>query len=267
MASNTAAVKPHEHDHNSHYQHHHHHEGREAEDHDDDDFTSRNQAHWNNFASKYTAEAWQREMIADISNFIHTLCDSDFLYPFSTSSPPRVLDYACGPGTVTAALGSRCKEYVGIDLSEEMVKTYNARFGSEGSGTEEEKKVNAHAEVGNLLTKEPPTKLNEEEFNGFDMVVIGLGFHHFEDLELCIARLKDRLKVGGTFAIVDLVTHAPEDKYKKIVAHHGFSEHDVRELFGNCGLKNVGWSEMEKEVFMHGKSPRKVFVARGTKEA
>lgn len=244
--------------------HHHHHEHNHGTD-NSDDFTSRNLAHWNEWASRYTAEDWQKEMVARVSEFIVSLANSNFIYPFSSSQQPRMLDYACGPGTVTAALGSRCSEYVGVDLSQEMVKAYNARFGSEGSGTEEEKKLSAKAVVGNLLEKDVPAHLDEDKFKEFDLAVIGMGFHHFENLELCIERLTERLKVGGVFAIVDLVTHVPEDKYKSIVAHHGFSEEGIKKLFEKCGLRDIGWREMEQPVWMHGKNPRTVFMATGRK--
>ena len=158
-----------------------------------------------------------------------------------------------------------------MDISENMIAAYNARFGSDGSGDGDDKKLTARAVRGNLLVEDEntmPASLDEVEMQDFDLAIIGLGFHHFSNLELCVERLKQRLRVGGVFVIVDLVSHSghggPEG-VKHIVAHNGFSEEQVRELFGKCGLMDFGFMAMSEEVLMHGTTPMRVFVARGVK--
>ena len=81
------------------------------------------------FASRYTSEPWQRELLNKVNGFIYQQINwigVDFVDPSTAFEKPsaetdqkvRVLDYACGPGSITHALGSRATEYVGIDLSE-----------------------------------------------------------------------------------------------------------------------------------------------------
>ena len=160
-----------------------------------------------------------------------------------------------------------------MDISENMIAAYNARFGSDGSGEGDDRKLHARAALGNLLAEDEndiPASLGEKEMQDFDLAIIGLGFHHFSNLELCVKRLMQRLKNGGVFAIVDLVSHGGHDGHegvKHIVAHNGFSEEQVRELFGRCGLKDVGFRPMPEKVLMHGTTPMRVFVAKGVKGA
>ena len=96
-----------------------------------------------------------------------------------------------------------------MDLSENMVQAYNLRFNPRESSTSDKSGIydssdgtlTAHAVVGNLLdnTHPPPPHLTTSEFSNFDLVVVGLGFHHFQDIPLATRRLVDRLRVGGVF--------------------------------------------------------------------
>ncbi|RMD43145.1 hypothetical protein DV735_g2014, partial [Chaetothyriales sp. CBS 134920] len=171
----------------------------------------------------------------------------------------RVLDYACGPGTLTAALGAHAAQCQGIDLSDKMVEAYNTRFKSET-------RFKASAMVGDLLAEgsSVPENLSDPKLFSFDLAAVGLGFHHIDNLELCVERLKARLRPGGTLLVVDFVEHEPENEYHKDVAHHGFSEARMKQLFAQAGLVDVDVLVMEGEVLMfEPRFPRKVFAARG----
>lgn len=194
----------------------------------------------------------------------------------------RVLDYACGPGTITGAFLGRATEFVGVDVSENMVKVYNEKFaelGSEqqncGNGTLTR---TAKAFVGNLLDiKGPSESVSSAKFFDFDLAVVGYGFHHFQDVYLATSRIASRLKPGGVLMIVDFVTHAKAegDPVKNTIAHHGFGEEEVKSIFEGAGLVDIGVMEMEEAVMM--KKPgarddepgweRKVFLGRGRKPA
>jgi SAM-dependent methyltransferase len=66
------------------------------------------------------------------------------------------------------------------------------------------------ARVGNLLDPADPSPddfASAEWFN-FDLAVVGLGFHHFEDPTLAAARLAERLKTGGVLMIIDFMPHS-----------------------------------------------------------
>lgn len=188
----------------------------------------------------------------------------------------RVLDYACGPGTMTSALQGYATEFVGVDISEQMVKSYNERFNDAASQSEAITPT-AKAVVGDLLDSNGPSEsISGTEFFDFDLVVVGYGFHHFEDLELATSRFASRLKPGGVLLIVDLITHAKvesDNPAKNVIAHYGFGEEEVKSIFGTAGLVDVAMLEMEGTIEM--KKPgarddepgqrRKAFFGRGRK--
>lgn len=132
-----------------------------------------------------------------------------------------------------------------------------------------------HAVVGNLIdpSSEPPAHLSGPEFHDFDIAVVGLGFHHFDDPGLATKRLAERLKVGGVLMIVDFMphgnhSHAHEHTHghdhgkgkgtggheaqhghshgsadkgtvhpaAHTVTHHGFSEPEVKGMFEAAGV-------------------------------
>lgn len=178
----------------------------------------------------------------------------------------RVLDYACGPGTVTNALQSHATEFIGIDISENMVAAYNTRFAPK----EDAEFVNANAVVGDLLDANNPslTYLAKPEFFNFDLVVVGLGFHHFQNLEGATQRLTSRLKPGGVFLIIDFLPHEkdPNQYGRHTVAHYGFDEDRIREIFSGAGLEDIQIVKMDGEVMMRSQ-PRRPFMGRGRKPA
>ena len=269
----------------------HQHSHEHGHEHEGMSFTEKNRSHWeyvhsvlhiielttiSQFAASYTSEQWQRDVINDITSFILSNINwigVDFIPPSSSFEKPkpstqhsvRVLDYACGPGTVTAALGSYASEYVGMDLSENMVKAYNARFSPPDSSAEQ---LHAHAVVGNLIGEDHPANLSSASYHDFDLVVVGLGFHHFENLEHATARLIERLKPGGVFLIIDFVTHAKDPGQhpaKHTVAHLGFGEEEVHKIFSGAGLVDIDVVKSDKQVLMRGLSPRTPFMGRGRK--
>ena len=154
-----------------------------------------------------------------------------------------------------------------------MVEEYNRRFSH--SLPESVAGTNAKAVVGNLLIDPSSTSTDtiptEAEPGTFDLVAVGLGFHHFENLDLAVRRLRDYCRPdGGVLMIVDLLTHAKEDTGSvnpaiHTVAHHGFGEGQVKELFERNGLTGVGFVVMEGEVLMRGTERRRVFMARGVR--
>jgi len=283
-----------------HKHHHGHRHGHHHADQDGEAFTEVNRKHWNEFASKYTSEQWQKDMLNKINAFIYQNINwigVDFIDPSTTFEKPssdtarqvRVLDYACGPGTITHALGGRASEYIGIDLSENMVKSYNLRFNPEANASQRlsdgifdlnDEKLAAHAVVGNLIDlKEPsPADLSRPDYFNFDLVVVGLGFHHFQNIPLATARLVERLKPGGVFLILDFVTHAMDEMSKlksenpdsgdmptHTVAHAGFSEEELKKYFEDAGLTKFDIVRMDGDVLLKGTVKRRPFLARGVK--
>jgi SAM-dependent methyltransferase len=155
---------------------------------------------------------------------------------------------------------------------------------------------------GNLCVPgdEDPEAFRDAKFSGFDLAVVGLGFHHFDDPDLAAKRLAARLKPGGVLMIIDFLPHAPhgsgaeggghdhhhhhhhhqgdghqgadievatDEKALKTVTHHGFSEERIREVFVGAGTgKDFVLEDMGQVKFGEKHGKRTLFLARGTKE-
>jgi SAM-dependent methyltransferase len=232
------------------------------------------------FASKYTSEPWQIDILGKIDVFIdQNMAWLDPRLVSDSKGSLRVLDYACGPGTITHALNTHASEYVGVDLSENMVQAYNLRFNPDPTASEpntsaifdpKDETLSAHAVVGNLLSeKEPfPPNLADSKFFDFDLAAVGMGFHHFENIPFTLGQLAKRVKRGGMIFIVDMVTHDMEDATgvpQHTIAHAGFGDGELRQYFEDAGLVDFGMVKMEEEVMLRGTMKRRLFLARGRK--
>lgn len=210
----------------------------------------------------------------------------DFLDPSSnfesntstnaTSKSIRILDYACGPGTITNMLAGRATEYIGMDISPNMVAEYNERFSSPSSSTSTSsttpaEPLNAHAYHANLFAPSGPTAaFQDPKFYNFDLVAVGFGFHHFEDLPTVTQRLVERLAPGGVLMILDFFSHAKDevinDDSVNTIAHHGFTETQIKGLFGEAGLEECLVLPFPEEIEMGEKRAKRwPFMARGRK--
>jgi len=122
--------------------------------------------------------------------------------------------------------------------------------------------------------------LTDKDFHNFDLAVVGLGFHHFENIERATNRLVERLAHDGVLLIIDFKTHEAvkyggeseseskegghnhshshqhghghghahgptSDGSHHGVAHHGFSEEKLKEVFSGAGLKDVEIKDMD----------------------
>lgn len=158
---------------------------------------------------------------------------------------------------------------------------------------------------GNLCAPgdDDPLAFRGPEFSGFDLAVVGLGFHHFDDPELAAARLVARLRPGGVLLVIDFLPHAVPggpgsgegrchghghghdhhhgegrggvkprggdtvaERAMRTVTHHGFSEEHIREVFVGAGAgKDFAVDNMGQVVLGPRLGRRTLFMARGTR--
>jgi len=103
-----------------------------------------------------------------------------------------LLDVACGPGVVTAAIAPRAASVVAFDATEEMLAKARARCARAGL-------ANVAFESGNAES------LPFEEAR-FDGVVTRLAIHHFADPQRALGEMFRVLRPGGAAVIVDVVS-------------------------------------------------------------
>ncbi|KAI9791360.1 MAG: hypothetical protein M1835_000377 [Candelina submexicana] len=239
------------------------------------DLAEDNRKHWNDLASTYDSKPWQQKIVNQVSSEIRNRLDwigVDWIDDKATKSSSRgtlqkqvrVLDFACGPGTVSRALAPYASEFRGVDISENMVREYNTRAANLGFPPTE-----MFATTGNLLDPSGPSaNLLGPDLYNFDLAVVGMGFHHLEHPALATKRLVERLKPAeGVILIIDCLPHSMEDlpsEFRPIIANHGFSKEDMKTLFKEAGCDDFGFVVFEEPIKMgdDGKIERRGFMAR-----
>ena len=183
----------------------------------------------------------------------------------------KLLDYACGTGSITRAFGPWVTTIRGIDISENMVQKYNDD--AKAAGLQPER---VRAVVGDLCADEVAEHLKTDEFKEFDLAVIGLGFHHFDNPMRAIERLAARLKTAtGTLLIVDFLpfdegAENSEDPWAATIKHRGFTRTNIEKLFKMAELEKFSFSVLDEPAIMESESgtkKRAIFIARGVKKA
>ncbi len=104
----------------------------------------------------------------------------------------RLLDVACGPGVVTAAIAPGAASIVGFDATEPMLEKAKARCAKAGL-------TNVEFKCGDAER----LPFADGEFDG---VVTRLAVHHFADPQRALDEMFRVLRRGGTAVIVDVVS-------------------------------------------------------------
>ncbi|OJD35204.1 methyltransferase-like protein [Diplodia corticola] len=232
--------------------------------------TDANRQKFDEMASQYDAKDWHKKMANMITGEIRSRLDwfgVDWAKEHDKSRDVRLLDYACGTGLISRTLGPYVTTIRGIDLSSNMAAEYNSRAVAAGFSPQEMSAVQ-----GNVAAKDPEAHLADQALFNFDVAAVGLGFHHFDDVFLATKRIAERLKPGGVFFIVDLVSEKPHDippELRDYVKVFGFNESGMRSLFEGAGLVDFGFSVIEQPGEMQKSSGEKftvtLFVAKGRK--
>ncbi|MGX9789263.1 class I SAM-dependent methyltransferase [Mycobacterium sp. MMS18-G62] len=95
------------------------------------------------------------------------------------------LDVGCGDGFLAARLSRRVPHVVAIDIDGPVLERARQRFPDEPVAWKH----------GDFLTA-------GDEVGSFDAVVSNASLHHFPDTQVALRRLRERVRPGGTLAIV-----------------------------------------------------------------
>lgn len=136
-------------------------------------------------------------MSAKITIFLQQQLDWIGLDEYAADGDISLLDYACGTGLVSRALGPYVNSIQALDLSANMV----ARYRDLAASSTVPSVSGATARIGNLLTDE----LTDENLHGFSIAAICAALHHVADPGLVIKRLAGRLREGGLLLVIDFV--------------------------------------------------------------
>ncbi|KAI9737922.1 MAG: hypothetical protein M1834_009292 [Cirrosporium novae-zelandiae] len=238
-------------------------------------FSDINKEHWDNLASRYLEKDWTKVMINQAADFMHSKVEWMGLHQLDDAelqsrNGPSLLDYACGPGSVSKALWPYFSKIRGIDLSPNMAKEFNKWVSSQPDLGPR----SANAISGDLLLAEGPSESTRgPEYENFDVAIVSFAFHHFEHPDVAARRLVDRLKVGGTFVIIDLLPHEhgiAHGHSTHTIAHNGFSNEKTKEILEGAGCTDVDIVIMDgtAKIFVADNAEpfeAKVFMAKGRK--
>ncbi len=153
----------------------------------------------------------------------------------------RILDLACGPGVVSAALAKTARHVTAFDATPAMLKKARARC--EEAGLD-----NVSFEQGDA------TNLPFAD-STFDAVVTRLAIHHFERPEDVVSHVYRSLRPGGRFVIADvLVSDNPEEAMLQNAIENlrdpshvrMFPAEELDRLVNNAGFRILDTSTWDK---------------------
>jgi ubiquinone/menaquinone biosynthesis C-methylase UbiE len=104
----------------------------------------------------------------------------------------RLLDMACGPGVVTAAIAARAASVVGLDATEAMLERARARC--------------AKASLSNVELKRGDAENLPFADASFDGVVTRAAVHHFANPQRAFEEMFRVLRGGGRAVVLDVVS-------------------------------------------------------------
>jgi len=110
----------------------------------------------------------------------------------------HLLDVACGPGVVTAAIAPAAASVVALDATDAMLEKARARC--------------ARAHLANVLFRRGDAEHLPFDEAHFDGVVTRLAVHHFADPQGALTEMFRVLRPGGTAVIVDVVSSEEPEK-------------------------------------------------------
>nr|EAQ71338.1 hypothetical protein MGCH7_ch7g745 [Pyricularia oryzae 70-15] len=258
------------------------------------DNTAANKKHWDVKAATYeTDPKWEKSMaqliaaVEERRDFIGV----SWARKGESDRTVRMIDYACGPGTISRALHPYVTQCRGVDLSTNMVAQYKARAKVEPadeyqnlSGTTQGlTPEQMDAFEGNILDDDGAA-LSDPTLRDADLACVSMAMHHMDDPARVALKLVERLRPGGVLFVIDFVRHEVPGggsgaehgagmgevfDATPTIAHNGFSPEQVRDMFEQAGAGDDFAFELVDSVEMPASSTVKpvIFFARGTKKA
>ncbi|KIY45005.1 hexaprenyldihydroxybenzoate methyltransferase [Fistulina hepatica ATCC 64428] len=208
------------------------------------DYAQANKAHFDDIAKDY-------QQFADAIPLAKTVTDVMLKSYAFDASTTTVLDFACGTGHISKCLAPHALKVLGVDISRGMVDQYNAALG------------------GNCKAIAIELRGQEGELDGekFDVIVCSAAYHHFASPAEMTKMLVSFLKPSGALLVADFINlPKPPAGYQhenSIVAHHGFSEQDMRGLYEGAGLQLASFDRTAAVLFG---SETTIFVAKGVRK-
>ena len=140
-----------------------------------------------------------------------------------------VIEIGGGTGQLSLALASRVGSVLVTDASAGMVEVARANIEREG--------------LGDRLSSEQLDLVSDPLPDGrFDGAWAQLAFHHVEDLDALLARVRELLVPGGWLAVVDLdddragAFHADHEDF---TGHHGFDRDAFADRLRRSGFRDI----------------------------
>ncbi len=137
-----------------------------------------------------------------------------------------VLDFGCGTGLVSLALGPLVRSVTGVDTSSGMLDVFRTKVREQG--------LEGVSAV--LLPADAPFAVP----GSYDLVVSSMALHHVKELAPLFAAFREHLRPGGRVALADLDTEDGtfhEDPAG--VVHLGFERDGIAALLRAAGFVDV----------------------------
>jgi ubiquinone/menaquinone biosynthesis C-methylase UbiE len=145
--------------------------------------------HENRVRDEFTRQAETFSASAAITD---TALTQHFITALGEAIKGAVLDVACGPGILSAAMAKAAREVVAFDLTPQMLKKAAHRCSEAG--------------LDNVTFREGNAAALPFADAAFDAVVTRLSVHHFDRPKQVIEEIFRVLRPGGSFVIADVIS-------------------------------------------------------------
>jgi ubiquinone/menaquinone biosynthesis C-methylase UbiE len=136
--------------------------------------------------------ARQAETFSASAVITDTALTQRFIAALGEAAQGSVLDVACGPGILSAAIAKTARDVVAFDLTPQMLTKAAQRCAEAGLN-------NVTFREGNATELPFPNA-------AFDAVVTRLSVHHFDRPKRVIEEIFRVLRPGGTFVVADVIS-------------------------------------------------------------